>query len=423
MAFGYLGSTWRNFPVVGERLWLGYGVGLGRALWFEGVEGHRAQIVIGFVFLYGCKEVLGLGFLADRNSPVEREGGQSVEFRHLYLGEKMNRYTYTRQNIKQAINHLRGKGAAPSFIQDNPGSFREKKKKLYVKDKLVVAEEDVESLLRTLLYERDPEGKYGLGRDTLHHAVMQAFVGVSRRKILTFLRKQGLLQDVRHLPQEKIRGKWKIFDLGSVQIDLVHARRADQVSAEWFGSGEDRYWLTAIEQGTSFFQARFILSKSPLHVAPALKQILDVMGKHFKVKRIFADAGKEFLGKTKELLEERNIKFTAGKRGASIENANATFQRYFYVITRMKRGSLLDATKQAEAHMNNIYNRRIHMTPNQAVKLAKQMGERGFLKKKRRFRRTVDVVPRYKVGQRVRPMAIRRKDKGLGYKSYKGKAW
>jgi hypothetical protein len=195
------------------------------------------------------------------------------------------------------------------------------------------------------------------------------------------------------------------------------------VSAEWFGSGEDRYWLTAIEQGTSFFQARFILSKSPVHVAPALKQILDVMGKHFKVKRIFADAGKEFLGKTKELLEERNIKFTAGKRGASIENANATFQRYFYVITRMKRGSLLDATKQAEAHMNNIYNRRIHMTPNQAVKLAKQMGERGFLKKKRRFRRTVDVVPRYKVGQRVRPMAIRRKDKGLGYKSYKGKAW
>ena len=205
----------------------------------------------------------------------------------------MNKYTFTRQNIKQAIGHLRGKGPAPSFVQDNPGSFRTAKGKLYVKDKLVVAEEDVDSLLRTLLYERDPEGKFGMGRDTLHHAVMKAFVGVSRRKIMTFLRKQPLLQDVRHLPQEKERGKWKIFDLGSVQIDLVHARRVDQVSEDWFGSGEDRYWLTAIEQGTSFFQARFILSKSPDHVAPALAEILDVMGKKFKVRRIFADAGKE----------------------------------------------------------------------------------------------------------------------------------
>ena len=141
-----------------------------------------------------------------------------------------------------------------------------------------------------------------------------------------------------------------------MQIDLVHARRADQVSEDWFGSGEDRYWLTAVEQGTGFFQARFILSKSPVHVAPALAQILDVMGKHFKVRRIFADAGKEFMGDTAKLLQKRNIKFSTGKRGASIENANATFQRYFYVVARMKRGSLLDATKQATAHMNNIYN-------------------------------------------------------------------
>ena len=109
----------------------------------------------------------------------------------------MNNYTYTRANIKQAVNHLRGKGPAPSFVEDNPGSFRTAKGKLYVKEKLVVTQEDVNSLLRTLLYERDPEGKYGFGRDTLHHAVLQAFVGVSRRKILAFLRKQGLLQDVR----------------------------------------------------------------------------------------------------------------------------------------------------------------------------------------------------------------------------------
>ena len=336
----------------------------------------------------------------------------------------MNNYTYNRANIKQAIEHLSGGEApAPSFVIDNPNIFSTKDGKLHVGKKLVVAQEDGPSLLRALLYERDPKGKWPFGRDSLHHSVLQAFVGVSRRKIMTFLRKQGVLQDVRHLPNEVKRGKWKVFDLGSVQIDLVHARKVDQVSADWFGSGEDRFWLTAVEQGTSFFQARFILSKSPKHVAPALKQILDVMGKHFEVKRIFADAGKEFLGEVKELLEERKIRFTTGSRGSSIENANATFQRYFYVIARMRRGSLLDSTKQAEATMNNLYNRRIHMTPNQGVKLAKELGQRAFLKQKRKLRRTVAIVPRYKVGQRVRPLEMRRKDAGIGYKSYKGKAW
>ena len=53
-----------------------------------------------------------------------------------------------------------------------------------------------------------------------------------------------------------------------------------------------------------------LLHATAVHVAPALAEILDVMGKKFKVRRIFADAGKEFMGKTKKLLEDRNVKFT-----------------------------------------------------------------------------------------------------------------
>ena len=63
-------------------------VGLGLVLWLERINRYTTEVVIDFVLLDRGKEMLGLGFLSDRNIAVEREGWESVEFRHVYPNRK-----------------------------------------------------------------------------------------------------------------------------------------------------------------------------------------------------------------------------------------------------------------------------------------------------------------------------------------------
>ena len=102
----------------------------------------------------------------------------------------MNRYTFTQDNVKQAIQYLKSQeGDPPSFISDNPDSFTTLDSQLLYKSKIVVPVELRAELLRKIMY-KDPGGP--MGRDSLYYFVSPNFVGITRRFILEFLKKQKI---------------------------------------------------------------------------------------------------------------------------------------------------------------------------------------------------------------------------------------
>ena len=99
--------------------------------------------------------------------------------------------------------------------------------------------------------------------------------------------------------------------------------------------------------------------------------MLDVMQEKLgtRVTEIGSDHGGEFMGATAALLKRRRIKDRKVERGARIEKFNQDYQRNFYRIAKLGRGSGFRNTMQQALDMtNNTRNKHLRMTPEEALK-------------------------------------------------------
>ena len=118
------------------------------------------------------------------------------------------------------------------------------------------------------------------------------------------------------------------------------------------------------------------------------------------------------------LLKRRNVTQKFVDRASRIEQQNAIFQRNFYRLYKLRRGTFHSLETQALRLVNNTRNKYIRMTPNEAVAAA-----------------DADIAPRYNTareqseeeyhavtidqGDRVRHLRnIRKRIRGIGYKAY-----
>ncbi len=85
------------------------------------------------------------------------------------------------------------------------------------------------------------------------------------------------------------------------------------------------------------------------------------------ITHCYSDQGKEFLGNVREYFNSRNIKHKTVARGAHIEHYNQVLQRSFYRCLDMKRGTIKSCLYQAVDIVNNTFNRRLGMTPQEAI--------------------------------------------------------
>jgi hypothetical protein len=97
---------------------------------------------------------------------------------------------------------------------------------------------------------------------------------------------------------------------------------------------------------------------------------LSLFGK--KVKVLSSDAGREFFAETKKMLVKRGIKQKTVARGSKVEQYNQTFQRNFYRLLRLKRGSFNEIEQQAEEITNNTKSKFTKLSPKDAVKRSDQ---------------------------------------------------
>ena len=301
---------------------------------------------------------------------------------------------------------------------------------LYTKEsdvwKLVVPEEDIDKFLRKQIM--DPESKMPLGRDSAYHHMQKHTVGISRRSLYKFLEKQGFLQLTKNIPREQNKGGHELPGRGYCEMDLIEGQGSSLFKN--FKHRGNWYWLAFADSLTGYGIVVPSRHKSPTVIAPLLAGILDHMRHKLRTKilEIRCDHGTEFLGDTKRLVKRRKIKLIQVERASRIEKFNQDFQRNFYRLARLHRGSFESLEQQALDITNNTRNKHLKMTPLEA--LTKRDSDLVGLFKKGRvsMKPYKDVEP--KVGDSCRHLIKLRKNirpilevDGLKklYKSYHGR--
>ena len=232
--------------------------------------------------------------------------------------------------------------------------------------KRVVPEEEIEEYVRAEML--SPESRMPLSRDNAHHYLMKHTVGISRRAAYKFLEKQSVLQVTKNIPNERVKGGVALTKRGYCEMDLIEGSGRDTYN--YLGAMDNWYWLAMIENLTGYGVVALVPSKKPKDVADGLRELLNDAEHKLKAKvhTIASDHGREFYTKVRELLKRRNIKQKQVPRGSRVEKFNQDFQRTFYRLMRLGRGSFSSLQEQAEEITNNLKNKYTKLSPAEAVK-------------------------------------------------------
>ena len=338
----------------------------------------------------------------------------------------MHRYKFTKENIAAAVKYVSGTAkTGPVYSKKHRDELTVKNKKLFYKGMLVVPGEDVERVLRNEVYKKG--GDVPSGRDAAFHILKKRYVGITRRLLMEFLRKQRTLGETRpSVPQAKQTAGEKL-KTRTYETDLIFLRRNDLENANPKFKRQDlkkeTYFVSTVEKYTGLFRCAYVSTKDASVVTPiVIKQLEELskqLGSDLKLAEVRSDRGGEFNhAEIKKYV--KSTKFV--RMGPHVENKNRTFQNHFFRILRQRKATTIrDAMKQAEALLNNTLNRIQKGTPNEIAERGDEEADRKQYNKTR---------PVYKEG-RKRELAVgdhvRLLKKGskadLKYKSYKNLAW
>ena len=289
--------------------------------------------------------------------------------------------------------------------------------------KRLVHEHEIDGYLRGTLLSKSAD--VPLSRDAGYHITQKRTVGISRRAFAKFISKQAVLQITRDaLPKKKGVGN-RTEARGNLEIDLVEAKGKKDIMEHLHRPTKNFYWITMIDRLTGWLEVERTLSKDFKHVVPLLRKMVGRMQKALKtkVKYIRSDKGSEFKSKTREMFTSLGIRHRFVKSGNRLEQANKTYQKTWYRLLRLGRGSSLDELDhQAVAIFNNTLSSINGRTPLEALEVPDSELSAAVRKK---------AVPKYKavaikVGDKCRFLIDKVRGKhtiNLGYKSYRGKHW
>ena len=216
-------------------------------------------------------------------------------------------------------------------------------------------------------------------------------------------------------PKQKREHLRQIRNVGQLSIDLAHIKAKDFESVlgekghDYMGVPgkrgyqQDRYFLNAVDLLTGYLITEIVQGKTANEIAPKLSKLIDRYEKQLgqKVKKVEVDKGGEFRGVTRKMLDDRGIRTIEKITNAAVEQTNAKMQRIFWALVEQRRGGFLATAKQAVKISNRTYNRRIRMSPEDALekivaaeKISKKTPKAGPTEKKRAW----------KVGEKVRAL-------------------
>jgi hypothetical protein len=350
----------------------------------------------------------------------------------------MNRYRFNEKTIVAAKKFLKGEAKRePAFLKKFKGTVKEGK--LYLDDKMVVPKEKVDTFLRNKIY----EGKTPLSRDAAFYWISKNTVGVSRKAVDDWLKKQRVIRETDNQQATTKRPKRQVKTKGQLHIDLVEIKWKDlpfepkamkdigweKMSEEEKAEGEDEinkgYFFGCVDALTSLAYFKFAKFKTYKYITPiahaAFKWMSKQLGVPLKKMTVKSDMGSEFNWKK---YQQWGLKTITVRRDAFIEAKNSHFQRVLYRLAKMNTTRDLHAlTSKAMTQMNRtvssvskkapVENLKENVTDISKKYNAKRGKDSGVKIKKKAL------VPGK---DKVRVQLKWAKDKKM-YKAYKGKMW
>lgn len=339
----------------------------------------------------------------------------------------MNRYKFTEPVLKKAIAFLKKKKGKPAvWVVKYKDDLVVRGTKLFYKERQIIPLEKINDVLRDELYKKD--GDTPSGRDSAFHILKQRYVGISRRTVMDFIRRQKPLGEVKaalNRPKQSGGEKMKNYVF---ETDLVFLKKTDLENANKRFIRKEipdlSYFLSTVEKVTGLCRFDYIFTKKPAIVTPLVikqcKEMVKLLKTTLKKCDLRCDKGKEFDIKTlgTEFKEALNV-----SKGHHVENKNSQFQTNFFKIIRQRKAHTIDdAMQQAEKLLNNTYNRIHKKTANELVE---RSDEKEDLKEYNTTRKTFiagDKRKPFEVGQHVR-LLIKEKITGIAYKKYKNQTY
>ena len=348
----------------------------------------------------------------------------------------MNRYNFSEAEIKRALSGVN----VPNFMKKYP--FKAKGNKLFLEGREVIPNEQREAYLRKILYDKNSD--YPLARDSLFYLLKKEVINISKRFIESFLKKQDVIVERTAKPRkEKRKFVVNIKKAGAVSGDLVHIEKNDlpdgympDIEQEdmneyipgagnkpnWSKVKKTYYMYNIVDKLTGYLCTEIVPSKDERIIWAATQKLFDRMAKALNtpVKVLELDQGSEF-NLSEKNLKKQKVTVKRMRTNALVESVNAKLQRIFYTLVKQRRSGFYDSIKKSVEISNNTFNRKLGMTPNEAVE--KLLGGETLKRRDGTHPKPILKKDAYEVGQKVRALKIARAKEKPGYKAYKGKHW
>ena len=140
----------------------------------------------------------------------------------------MNRFKIKSSDVDLTKKFLKNNSLpAPNWAKKFKDDLKVNEGKLYYKNGLVIASEDIDDYLRTRLYDKND---LQMGRDACFYQLQKEnIVGISRRKIMSFFKSQRTLGENRSATkQSRTKSGIKIKN-HTLEFDLVFVKKGDVV--------------------------------------------------------------------------------------------------------------------------------------------------------------------------------------------------
>ena len=177
-----------------------------------------------------------------------------------------------------------------------------------------------------------------------------------------------------------------------------------------------------VDKLTGYLCTEIVPSKDERIIWTATQKLFDRMAKALNtpVTTLLLDQGSEF-NLSEKNLKKQKVTVQRLRTNALVESVNAKLQRIFYTIVKQRRSGFYDSIKKAVEISNNTFNRKVGMTPNEAVE--KLLAGETLKRRDGTHPKPILKKNAYKVGQKVRALKIARAKEKPGYKAYKGRHW
>ena len=342
---------------------------------------------------------------------------------------ELNRYRNVNEkdveNVKLFLSGKNKETKLPSWARAFKEHLSLEKGNLKLGDRIVVANQEREALMRKLIY--DKESDVPPSRDAGYYLIKKRYANISRRQWLAFLKAQRVIRLTDNAPRKTKRGGKKLNRTGEIECDLFFISKDDLPPRMRKGNASLYAVFVAVDRLTSLCYTELTGDKEQKSVTPAINRAVSFFTKRLSIpaaKQIwYMDAGTEFSPK---VFQSKGIERHVVAAGSKVEKKNSDLQRQFHRLKNAGRlSSIEDGLKQATDLVNNSYNRVLKMTANEA---SEKYGTKDEAKKliesynKHREKADEDRRKPLKVGDMVR-IVMKSTKANPFYKAYRGKQY